>query len=54
MRDPTPNERCVLKNRIWPYANLMNPTSLAGLSNTALFCKVFYCAVYIKEAVQKK
>lgn len=54
MHDLTPNERCVLKNRIWPYVNLMNPTSSAGLSNTPLFCKVFYCTVYMKEAVQKK
>lgn len=54
MHDVTPNERCVLKDRIWPYVNLMNPRSLVGLSNTPLFCKVFYCIVYMKEAVQKK
>lgn len=54
MHDVTPNERCVLKDRIWPYVNLMNPRSLVGLSNTPLFCEVFYCTVYMKEAVQKK
>lgn len=53
MHDLTPNERCVLKDRIWPYVSLMNPTSLAGFSNTPLFCKVLYCTVYMKEAVQK-
>lgn len=53
MHDLTPNERCVLKNRIWPCES-NEPNIFRRPLEYSFVLQSVCCTVYMKESVQKK